>query len=453
VGVHAPLEPRKVTLQLPRKLAFLLEPHPYKVAWGGRNSLKSWSFARCLLTLGIKSDLRILCARQVQKSLAQSVHQLLKDQIEELGYGDLYDVTDNAIRGKNNNTLFAFTGLADHTVDSIKSFEGFDILWVEEGQAVTKKSWQIVLPTIFRTPNSEVWVSFNPDMDTDETWLRFVTRPPEGAKVVEMNYRDAISAGWWNQEQEKLRQYDLVHAKDEYANIWDGKPKTVVAGAIYAREVVDLIAQGRYGRFPYDPKLPVHRIWDLGWNDKMSVIMVQKPHPSAITVVNYLEDNQITYAALIADMNTLGYVWGDDWLPHDGDQHDPKSGTSAKKMLKGFGCRVKDIKRSDPEARIKAARMMFPRVYVDATAHEVSPDRPDRYLGPARLMECLKRYKRAVPKSTNEPASPVHDEYSHGADAYGGLAEIVDQIRNETDIVVPYVAPYENSDQSMGLLG
>lgn len=448
------VQPRRVKLQLPRKLAFLMEMHPYKVAYGGRNSLKSWNFARALLTLGIDQDLRILCARQVQKSIKESVHQLLTDQIKALDYNDLYDIKDTYIRGTARDTLFSFTGLADHTVDSIKSFEGYDILWVEEAQAVTKRSWQVVLPTIFRTKNSEVWVSFNPNMDSDETWDRFVVHPPEGAKVIEMNYQDAIACGWWNDEQEKLRQYDLVHAKDDYPNIWDGKPKTVVAGAIYAREVIDMITDGRYRPIPYDPRFPVHRIWDLGWNDKMSIVMVQKPHPSVLNVINYLEDSQATYAMLISDMDKLKYRWGDDWLPHDGDQHDPKSGTSAKKLLKSFGCKVKDIKRSDPEARIRAARMMFPRVYMDLTSRETAPDRPDRFLGGARLMDCLKRYKRNVPKSTSEPTGPVHDEYSHGADAYGGLAEIVDQITNETEDVPVLILPdYQPLDAAMGALG
>ena len=445
---------RKVRLQLPRKLAFLMEMHPYKVAYGGRNSLKSWNFARALLTLGIDQDLRILCARQVQKSLKESVHQLLVDQIKELDFGSLYSVTDNAIKGTSRDTLFSFTGLAEHTVESMKSFEGYDIMWVEEAQAVTKKSWQVALPTIFRTPKSEVWVSFNPDMDSDETWQRFIVHPPAGARVVEMNYRDAIACGWWNDEQEKLRQYDLIHAKDDYDNIWEGKPRTVVAGAIYAREVIDMITAGRYRPLPYDPRFPVHRVWDLGWNDKMAVVMVQKPHPSAVSIVNYFEDSHITYAQLIQDMDKLGYRWGDDWLPHDGDQHDPKSGTSAKKLLRGLGCKVKDVPKTGDEPRIKAARMMFPRLYMDNTEFPTPPDRPERYVGCVRLMECLKRFKRNVPKTTQEPSEPVHDEYSHAAAAFGGLAEIVDRIRNsDDDDDAPILPRFQSRDPGLGLLG
>jgi phage terminase large subunit len=450
----ASAEPEKVVrLQLPRKLGMLLEQHPYKVAWGGRGSLKSWSFARALLTLGVHQPLRILCARERQKSLSESVHQLLRDQIKALELEEYYTVTENAIRGTRRDTLFRFTGLSDQTAESLKSYEGFDILWLEEAQAISRRSFQIALPTIFRTKNAEVWISFNPNMDSDETWDRFVVNTPPGAVVVEMNWRDAVSCGWWTPEMERLRNWDLVHSKAEYSNIWDGKPNVVVVGAIYAREVIDMITEHRFRPIPYDPRLPVHRVWDLGWNDLMAVIMVQKPHPSALNVINYMEESHITYAAFLAAMKETGYVWGTDWMPHDAEQHDPKSGTNARKLLQGLGCKVQIIPKSDDEARIRASRMMFPRVYVDNAKHETPDDRPDRLLGGAHLMDRLKRYKRAIPRTTMEPASPVHDAASHGSDAWGGLAEIVDRIRNEGDVPPANVRPYENADAGMGLLG
>ncbi len=448
------VEERLVKLQLPRKLAFLMEMHPYKVAWGGRNGLKSWNFARALLTLGIQQDLRILCVREVQESIAKSVHQLLKDQIEGLGYGDLYDVTDEIIRCRVKQTQFGFTGLSTLTAESVKSFEGTDVLWAEEAQKITKRSWQIILPTLFRTPNAEAWVAFNPDMDSDETWERFIVHPPEGAIVVEMNYRDAIACGWFPDQQEKLRQYDLIYAKADYDNIWEGKPRSVVAGAIYTTEITDMVREQRFRPMPYDPRLPVHRIWDLGWNDLMTVVMVQKPVPSVINVVNYIEDARIKYSDMIQAMDGLGYRWGEDWLPHDREQHHPTSGTNAKKTLIGLKCRVKDLPKTNAEARIKAARMMFPRVYMDNSKRDTPPERPDRKLGAGHLMDRLKRYKRHIPKTTGEEASPVHDASSHGADAWGGLAEIVDRIRNDVDEPMPVVLPeFSNVETSMGMLG
>lgn len=445
---------RVVHLQLPRKLAFLLEMHPYKVAYGGRASLKSTSFASTLLTLGLDQSLRILCLREVQKSLTDSVHLLLQDQIKKLGYGAHYTVTDNAIKGVFQDTLFRFAGLSDQTAESMKSYEKFDVFWFEEAQAISRRSFQIALPTLFRTKGAEAWVSFNPTMDTDEVWERFVVNPPPGAMVVEMNWRDAVKCGWMSQENERLRQYDLVHSKDEYANIWDGKPRTVVEGAIYAGEVVEMITEKRFRPIPYDPRLPVHRVWDLGWNDLMTCIMVQKPHPSALNVINYLEDSHIMYAQFLAAMDQLGYKWGDDWLPHDAGQHHPTSGTNAWKQIQDLtGRKPKDIPRSDPEARIRAARMMWPRVYLDNARHDTPTDRPNRLLGGAVLMDRLKRYRRTVPRSTMEPTGPLHDINSHGSDGWGGMAEVADRIRNESEIRVPTIAPFENFDSSMGLLG
>lgn len=452
-ALQTPPAEKVVRLQLPRKLGFLLDKAPYKVAWGGRGSLKSWSFARALLTLGVHQNLRILCAREVQKSLAQSVHQLLTDQIKALGLEGHYDITENAIKGTRRDTLFRFTGLSDQTIESIKSYEGFDVCWVEEGQTVRKRSWQILLPTLFRTKGSECWVSFNPDMDSDEVWDRFIVNTPPGAVVVEMNWKDAVACGWWTTEMERLRQYDLVYSKDEYANIWDGRPRTVVAGAIYATEIVEMVTEGRLRPIPYDPRFPVHCVWDLGWADSMAVIMVQKPHPSALNVINYIEDSRLTYANMIAAMDSLNYKWGTDWLPHDATQHHPTSGTNAEKVLKGLGRKTQIVPRSDPEARIRAARMMFPRVFMDTSKRETPPERPDRLLGAGNLMERLKRYKRNVPTTTLEPAGPTHDAASHGSDAFGGLAEIVERIRNEGDRPPPNVAPFQTYDAAMGVLG
>lgn len=450
--MSAALKP-PVLVQIPRKLDFLMGMHSYKVAHGGRASLKSTSFAAALLTLGINQPLRILCLREVQKTLADSSHLLLQDQIRKLGYGGLYTVTENAIRG-HLGTLFRFAGLSDQTAESMKGFEGFDCFWFDEAQAISRRSFQIALPTLFRTKGAEAWVSFNPDMDTDEVWERFVVNTPPGAKVVEMNWRDAAALGWMSEENERLRQYDLKHFPDDYQNIWEGKPRTVVVGAIYAREVVEMMTEKRFRPIPYDPRLPVHRVWDLGWNDLMTVIMVQKPHPSALNVINYIEDSHITYAELLATMDRLNYKWGDDWLPHDAGQHHPTSGTNAWKQINTLtGRKPKDIPRSDPEARIRAARMMWPRVYVDNAKHDTPTDRPERLLGAAHLIDRLKRYKRNVPRSTGEPSGPTHDISSHGADAWGGLAEIVDRIRNEGEMATPVVLPFRNPDAGMGLLG
>ena len=430
---------------MPEKLAFLLELHRYKVVYGGRAGAKSRSFASALLNLGAAQKLRILCSREIQRSIKDSVMKLLSDTIEARGFGAFYEVFETEISGANG-TEFIFSGLAGHTVESIKSFEGVDIVWVEEAQTVQKRSWDILIPTI-RAENSEIWVSFNPNMDTDDTWQRFIVNPPPGAVVVKMNYTDNP---WFPSVLEQERLHCQRTAPDDYENIWEGKCRTVIAGAIYAREIVNMIEEGRIRPTPYDPRLPVHTVWDLGWNDAMSIIMVQKPTASSLNVINYIEDSFRTYAEYVADMTALRYMWGTDWLPHDGANKDPKSGMSAKQVLEGFGRKVKIIGRGDVETGIRNARMMFPRCYIDDTLRK----RLTGHLGAARLIECLKRYRRNVPTSTGEPSTPAHDEYSHAADAWRGLAAIVDQIRNDGDRSPMQTLPaYSNVEPSMGTLG
>ena len=125
-----------LSLTLPEKLQPLYEPRRYKVMHGGRGGGKSHGVAQVLLDLAARTPLRILCAREIQKSMRDSVHRLLKDYIVKLGLTAFYEVLDNEIRGLNGS-LFLFSGLQSHTVDSIKSFEGVDIVWVEEAHGVS----------------------------------------------------------------------------------------------------------------------------------------------------------------------------------------------------------------------------------------------------------------------------------------------------------------------------
>ena len=447
----APQQQRELTVEIPRKLEMLLKMHRYKVVYGGRGSAKSWSIADALLFLGAHQKLLILCTREIQKSIKESVHRLLCSRIEALGLGEFYDIYETTIKGRNG-TEFIYSGLHGHTVESIKSFEGVDVVWVEEAQTVSEVSWRILLPTI-RADNSEIWVSFNPDMETDAVWQRFMVKRPTNCVVVKMNYTDNP---WFPKELEQERLDCKRDYPDDYANVWLGENRVTVAGAIYAKEVQRMVEDRRFIPLPYDPRLPVHTVWDLGWNDKMTIIMVQKPHPSALNVINYREDNQRRYDEYVGDMRHLGYNWGTHYLPHDGAAKNPQTGASAVQILRKLGLkRIRIMPRTDPEERIKAARMMFPRIYMDNSERDVRalPGAAGGFLGCHRLMECLKRYRRAIPKTTEEPASPVHDEYSHGCDAFGGLGEVVDQIRNEGDVEQVVLPGFSNHDSSMGTLG
>ena len=397
--------------EFPDKLQFLFHNHRYKVAYGGRGSGKSWSMARALLIKAANETTRVLCAREIQKSIKQSVHTLLNDQIQALGLGAFYEVLESEIRGLNGSS-FSFAGLATNTVESIKSFEGCDIVWVEEAQTVSKKSWDILIPTI-RKPNSEIWVSFNPNIDTDDTYQRFVIDPPDSAKVVKVNYTDNP----WFPEVLELERQHSEKTNPDYNNIWEGDCKAAVDGAIYANEIREAQEGNRITTVPYDPMMKVHVVMDLGWNDSMSVILCQKGI-SDLRIIGYIEDDHRTLDSYSAQLKNLSYNWGTMFLPHDGQSKDFKHGISAEEIMKKLGWDIRIVPKADIESGIKLARMNFHRIYFDKSAQ--------------RLVECLKNYRRSINSATNEPGAPLHDEYSHGADAFRYLCTSIDSMKNES---------------------
>jgi phage terminase large subunit len=403
-----------MNVEFPEKLGFLLSKKArYKGARGGRGSAKSWSFARALLVLGASSKLRILCTREVQKSIKQSVHKLLKDQIEAMGLSSFYRVLENEIRG-TNGTEFSFSGLSDQTVDSIKSFEGCDIVWVEEAQSVSKRSWSVLIPTI-RKEGSEIWLSFNPELETDETYDRFITNQPADAIIVEMNYTDNP---WFPEVLEKER----LHAKatlpkTEYENIWEGRCMPAVQGAIYYDEIAMAEEEGRVCNVPHDPKLKVQVIFDLGWNDAMSISLVQKVG-SSLALIENIEDSHKTLAHYSALLKERKYNWGKVYLPHDGRHKDYRTGKSAEDIMKALGWDVAITPNMSVEDGIRMTRLTFPRIYFDKTKA-------------ARIVQCAKRYRRSINQQTNEPGAPLHDEWSHGADNLRYISVNAESMTNE----------------------
>jgi len=194
-------------------------PHRYKVLFGGRGGAKSWSVARALLAKGAERPLRILCAREVQNSIKDSVHQLLKDQIAATGYP--YRVLDTEILHPNG-TRFAFTGLRIGPT-KIKSYEGFDICWVEEGQSVSAESFKILLPTI-RKAGSEIWITFNTDLDDDPAYDMAVVHPLPDMWSKKVGWQDNP---WFRTMPDQVKLKDHAYAVDPEAadNVWGGNPR------------------------------------------------------------------------------------------------------------------------------------------------------------------------------------------------------------------------------------
>jgi phage terminase large subunit len=399
-------------VELPNKLLPLFQPRRYKVLHGGRGSGKSWSIARALVALGASKPIRVLCARETQKSIQESVHRLLKDQISLLGLDSLYEVQENRIIG-SNGTEFTFAGIRQQGVANMKSYEGTDICWVEEAQVVTRKSWDVLIPTI-RKPGSEIWVSFNPELDTDETFTRFVAHPPSDSWVCEVNWSDNP---WFPPELDKERRDWLDRDPQGYLTVWEGRCRPAVDGAIYANEIDALQREGRIRSVPYDPTLKVHTVWDLGWNDSMSIIFVQKV-ASEVRVIDYIEDSHRTIDSYVMEIESRKWRWGTDFIPHDGAHKNFQTGRSTQNLLETLGRRVTVLPRGNPEEGIRIARMVFPRAYFDA----------DKTM---ELVNHLKRYRRSINQVTQEAGAPLHDEHSHAADAWRYLAESLEMMSND----------------------
>ena len=207
----------ELRIDLPAYAAELFRPHRYKVLWGGRGAARSWSVARALLIEAARRPLRVLCTRELQTSIRDSVHRLLRDQADLLGLR--FRATDREITHANGS-LFIFEGLR-YNVTKIKSLEGIDRCWVEEAERVSAGSWEVLIPTV-RKPASEIWVTFNPDRDEDATYQRFVVAPPPDAWVKRVSADDNP---WLPPELLAERAYLYRVDPDAAAHVWGGETR------------------------------------------------------------------------------------------------------------------------------------------------------------------------------------------------------------------------------------
>lgn len=217
-------------LQLPVKLLPILKPRRFKILHGGRGGAKSHTIAQVLLMLGTLRSLRVLCVREIQASLTASAMQVLIDYINKHRLHGYYEVLKTEIRSRINDTRFSFAGLQNHNADDIKSWEGADIVWVEEADQVTTDSWNVLIPTI-RKAGSEIWASFNPQDEEDYVYDRFVAHVDPDAWVCEVTWLDNP---WWSEESENERRKMERNNPDLHAHIYGGKCKTL-AGIIFKR--------------------------------------------------------------------------------------------------------------------------------------------------------------------------------------------------------------------------
>jgi phage terminase large subunit len=404
----------------------LNRPSRYKALYGGRGGGKSHHFAERLILRCSEAKIRAACIREVQVTIRDSVRQLLIDKIQKFGFGHLFEVHANEIRG-HNGSLIVFKGMQSFNAENIKSLEDFDLAWVEEAQTLSEKSLRLLRPTI-RKEGSEIWFSWNPRYENDaiDDFLRGAS-PPEDAVVLKVNLEQNPFA-----TSVLLKERDEDYARDpEMArHVWGGDYEIVSEGAYYARLITKAEDEGRIGNFPHDPAMPVRTAWDIGVDDYTAIWFIQDDGIHH-TAVDYYEVSGLgaedivrqIMPELLPDLQERAeqrllldrkhpFRYAVHYLPHDVAVREWGAGARTRAhTLNGLGVKPIDPGvRSGPEDRINAARAILPLFRFHRS--------PRVMLGLNRL----RRYARKRNDQMNMWMGPEHGPHSHGADAFGEYA-------------------------------
>jgi len=392
--------------------ATLFQPKRYKVYWGGRGGAKSQSIARALLVEGYSTKHKILCAREIQKSIQDSVHSLLKEQIEQLGLTSFYEVQKSTILGKNG-TEFLFAGLRSN-IANIKSIPNITRAWIEEAQSASTTNIKTLALTV-RAPDSEIWLSFNPDLEDDSIYQEYVIDPPDDAIVVKINYDDNP---FFPEVLRKEMESDKKRNYANYEHVWLGKPKQAVEGAIFAEELRLAAEQHRITKVPPLPAIPVQTFWDLGQSDNTAIWFIQIVGLE-FRVIDYYQASGFKMSHYIEELQARGYLYDEHCLPHDAEHEQLAAKSTIRQQLQDalrdnpkLGKTVRIVPRIPKKAlAIDAARSIFSQCVFDK---EKTKDG----------LQCLRHAAYAKDLETGRVSKePKHDIWSHGTDAFMGFAQ------------------------------
>lgn len=350
--------------------------------------------------------------------MRESVRQLIVDKINALGVSDMFEVLDAEIRCPHGG-LIIFRGMQAYNAETIKSLEGYDIAFVEEAQTLSATSLRMLRPTI-RAPGSELWFAFNPRHDTDpiDDFFRG-SAPPQNAVIARVNWSENP---FFPAELRQEMQDDRKRDPEMAAHVWDGGYEIMSEGAYYAALLATADNEGRIGDFPYDPALPVITGWDIGVDDYTAIWFAQE-NGSQIRFIDYFETSgegveeivsqalpELVAASKRMSDRAVQYRYGRHFLPHDVKVREWGAGRSRLTTLQENGVKPINIGiASGPAERINASRRILPMAYFNQATCSQGIKR-------------LRGYSRRFNKSMETYSGPVHDENSHGADAFGELA-------------------------------
>jgi phage terminase large subunit len=411
----------KLRVKTARVFVPLTKPARYKGAWGGRGSGKSHFFAEMLVEeCLLKPGTRAVCIREKQKSLKDSSKHLIEKKINDLGLGDRFEVTNLEIRAPGGG-LIMFTGMQDHTAESIKSLEGCRIAWVDEAQSLSARSLSYLRPTI-RYPNSELWFSWNPRYKGDPVDAFLRNNPPhcpedptKHAIVVKANWS---ANPWWNPTMDAERQIEHDKHPDRYGHVWDGEYAQAFEGAYFAKVLLEAREGKRIGAGPVsaDPHLPLRMYFDLGGAGAEAdafVIWVVQFVNQEIRVLDYYERQGQDLGSHLDWIRRKKYDRAVCFLPHDGMNVNNITAKRYEDHMRDAGLDVTSIPnqgRGAAAARIEAVRKLMHKCWFNNT-----PDIEDG-------VRMLGFYHEKRHPERNVGLGPEHDFSSHAADAFGLMA-------------------------------
>lgn len=356
----------------------------------------------------LQPGFRGVCIREVQKSLKESAKRLIEDKISEHDLGSIFEVQEAQIKTPGGGSII-FQGMQDHTAESVKSLEAFDVAWVEEAQSLSQRSLTLLRPTI-RKDGSELWFSWNRTRKNDPVDLLLTgDARPTGSVVVHANWKDNP---WFPSVLEQERKDDLRDRPEQYPHIWEGDYARVTEGAYFASDLLKAKAENRIGNVSRDPLMTIRAIWDIGGTgakaDACSIWIAQFVGRE-IRVLDYYEAQGQPLATHINWLREKGYGKALCVLPHDGSTNDRVHDVSFESALRQAGFEVQVIAnqgKGAAKARIEAARRRFPAIWFNATTTEGG-------------REALGAYHEKRDEARNIGLGPEHDWSSHGADAFG----------------------------------
>lgn len=430
------METNQYKVEIHPKFLDLWKPHDFANMYGGRYGMKTEQSAKAALLQAIERPLRVLCARETLTSTKQSTHLTLKDAIFEygmsVGQNGPYEVQEHRIIRREDDrevSEFMFKGIKED-VRNNKSLKDIDLTIVEEAAQVSYDSWNVLLPTVMgRKEGSRLWAVWNPESTADATYQMFMVDTPPNTIHINTSYKDNP---WLTDTARRIVETMREKNYKQYLHIYEGMPITEIEGAIFGAEMGLAKEQGRIGDYPVDLSRPVDWVFDIGMDMTVGLgVQFYNGFYHFVDVVWGIKKPMTDY---MIEIEKKPYIHGIDYLPHDAIDaitHKklangtvnangiPQSIDQIVANIRSDRSMVQVVQKLNIVTRIENARNRFSRCRFNERAC-------------LHLIEALRMYRSKGPNQDGvSPNMPVHDKFSHPADAFQYALVILDERRQK----------------------